>query len=176
MANKWFRHGVLLALVVILADQISKWWIVEKIMRPEGVVGTPFFTPERIEILPVFNLVMAWNRGVSFGMFNNDGQWNALILSVLSVAVSVGLLIWLRKAENRLVALSIGSIIGGALGNVVDRVRWGAVADFVDLHVLGYHWPAFNVADSAICVGATLMVLESLFNRSEESQKQGHDQ
>jgi signal peptidase II len=74
----------------------------------------------------------------------------------------------MKKAETRLAALSLAAIIGGALGNVIDRVRFGAVVDFLDFHVLGYHWPAFNVADSAITVGAAILILESLFNKGEK--------
>ncbi|MCR6630021.1 MAG: signal peptidase II [Magnetospirillum sp.] len=162
--------GLTLAAVIIVLDQLSKWWIVEKVMRPEGVWETPFYSPTRIEILPVFDLVMAWNRGVSFGLFNNDGSWNAVALSVLSVAISLGLIAWMRKAQSTLVVLALGGIIGGALGNVVDRIRWGAVADFLDVHVMGYHWPAFNLADSAISVGAVLLVLDALFVKPSSSK------
>lgn len=164
------RPGLILAAILIVLDQLSKWWIVERVMRPEGVVDTPFYSPVRIDVLPFFDLVMAWNRGVSFGIFNNDGRWNALLLSVLSVAVSVGLVIWMRKAETPLVRLALGGIIGGALGNVIDRMRWGAVADFLDVHVMGYHWPAFNLADSAITVGAVLLVLDALFAKSSSTK------
>lgn len=164
------RPGLILAAAIILCDQLSKWWVVEKLMRPEGVVETPFYTPVRLAVLPVFDLVMAWNRGVSFGILNNDGRWNALLLSLLSVAVSVGLVLWMRKAQSRLVLLALGGIVGGALGNVVDRVRWGAVADFLDVHVMGYHWPAFNLADSAISVGAVLLVLDALFTKSSSTK------
>lgn len=164
------RPGLILAAVLIVLDQISKWWIVERVMRPEGVLDTPFYSPVRISVLPVFDLVMAWNRGVSFGIFNNDGRWNVLALSVLSVAISIGLVAWMRKAESLLVRLALGGIIGGALGNVIDRVRWGAVADFLDVHVMGYHWPAFNLADSAITVGAVLLVLDALFNKSSSTK------
>lgn len=156
------RAGLSLAALIIVLDQISKWWIVETVMRPQGVWETPFYTPTRIEVLPFFDLVMAWNRGVSFGIFNNGGDWNAVILSGLSIVIVAFLVGWLRKAHNRMVALALGGIIGGALGNVIDRVRWGAVADFLDVHVAGYHWPAFNLADSAITVGAILLVLDSL--------------
>lgn len=159
------RSGLILAAVIIAADQLSKWWVVEKIMRPEGVTETPFFGLKSIAVTPFFNLVMTWNRGVSFGVFNNHGPWNALALSVLSLAIVVGLLIWLRKSDQRLIILALGSIIGGALGNVIDRVRWGAVADFLDVHALGWHWPAFNLADSAITIGAVLLILDSLFSR-----------
>lgn len=158
------RSGLILAAAVIVADQLSKWWIVEKVMRPEGVDTTPFFSPHMIEVTPFFNLVMTWNRGVSFGIFNNHGQWNAIALSVLSVVIVAALLVWLKKAGSRLVVLALGSIIGGALGNVIDRSRWGAVADFLDVHAFGHHWPAFNVADSGITIGAILLVLDSLFS------------
>ncbi|CAA7613206.1 signal peptidase II [Magnetospirillum sp. UT-4] len=161
------RPGLILAAIVMILDQATKWWIVETVMRPEGVAETPFFSPVRIEVLPVFDLVMAWNRGVSFGIFNTDGPWNALVLSVLSLVISGGLVLWLHKAETRLVGYALGAIIGGALGNVVDRIRWGAVADFLDVHVAGWHWPAFNLADSAITVGAVLLVLDALFPRRD---------
>lgn len=164
------RPGLILAVIIVVLDQLSKWWVVERVMRPEGVVDTPFFSPTRIEVLPFFDLVMAWNRGVSFGIFNNDGRWNALALSVLSVAIAIGLVVWMRKSTTTLVTLALGGIIGGALGNVVDRVRWGAVADFLDVHVMGYHWPAFNLADSAISVGAVLLVLDALFTKSSSTK------
>lgn len=157
------RLGFGVAALVVALDQLSKWWIVEKVMRPEGVLGTPFYSPTRIEVLPVFDLVMAWNRGVSFGIGNNGGEWNALILSALAVAICVAMAVWLAKAETLLVRVALGGIIGGALGNVIDRARFGAVADFLDVHVAGYHWPAFNIADSAITVGAVFLVVDSLF-------------
>lgn len=157
------RPGLLLAVIILVLDQISKWWVVERIMRPEGVAETPFFTPHSIEILPVLHMVMAWNRGVSFGMFNNDGPWNALILSALALVISVCLIVWMRKAEGLWMKLSLGLIVGGALGNVIDRVRWGAVADFIFFHVGTFEWPAFNVADTAISVGAVLLLGQSLF-------------
>jgi len=163
------RPGLILAALVIVLDQLTKWWAVTR-LRPEGVLQTPFFSTERIEVLPFFDIVMAWNRGVSFGIFNNDGQWNAIALSVLSLAICVGLAVWMRKAETRLIALALGGIIGGALGNVIDRIRWGAVADFLDVHVMGYHWPAFNLADSAISIGAAVLVLDALFARSSSAK------
>ncbi|MBR9971863.1 signal peptidase II [Magnetospirillum sulfuroxidans] len=164
------KLGLMLAAALIVADQISKWWVVEKVMRPDGVTDTPFFSPTVIELTPFFNLLMTWNRGVSFGIFNNDGPWNALALSALSVVIVIALLIWLGKAQGRLISLALGAIIGGALGNVVDRVRWGAVADFLDVHAFGWHWPAFNLADSAITIGAILLILDSLFSRQNSDK------
>jgi signal peptidase II len=165
------KQALGLAAILIVLDQLSKWWMVERVMRPVGVWETPFYSPTRIEVAPFFDLVMAWNRGVSFGMFNNDGAWNAVALSVLSVVIVIGLVIWLRKVESTHLTLALGAIIGGALGNVIDRVRWGAVADFLDFHVMGYHWPAFNLADSAITVGAAVLVLDALFARPSSSKK-----
>ena len=163
MAPNPFRTGLAVAGTVIVLDQLSKWWVVEKLMRPDGVEGTPFYTPVRIILAPFFDLVMAWNRGVSFGIGNNGGAWNAVILSGLALVIVAAMLVWLRKAEAPLAQVALGGIIGGALGNVIDRARFGAVADFLDVHSAGYHWPAFNLADSAITVGAIFLVLDSLF-------------
>lgn len=163
------RPGLSLAAVIIVLDQVSKAWVID-LMRPLGVWETPFYSPTRIEVLPFFDLVMAWNRGVSFGIFNNGGQWNALLLGLLSAAICIGLVAWMRKADSLPVSLALGAIVGGALGNVIDRVRYGAVADFLDVHVMGYHWPAFNLADSAITVGAVVLVLDSLFARPTSSK------
>ncbi|CUW41498.1 Lipoprotein signal peptidase lspA [Magnetospirillum sp. XM-1] len=163
-------RGLSVATLIIVLDQLSKYWIIEKVMRPEGVEGTPFYSATRIEVLPVFDLVMAWNRGVSFGIGNNSGEWNALILSALAMVICAAMTFWLAKAETLLVQVALGGIIGGALGNVIDRARFGAVADFLDVHVAGYHWPAFNVADSAITVGAVFLVVDSLFGARDSSK------
>lgn len=159
------RKGLGLALIIIGLDQASKIWIVEQVMQP----------PRIIEVTPFFNLVMGWNYGVSFGMFNQNSPWNAWVLSAIALAIVIVLLLWLRKADKGLVVLALGMIIGGALGNVIDRVRFGAVADFLDFHVAGYHWPAFNVADSGITVGAALLVLDALFAKSEKPKTKTPD-
>lgn len=153
-----FRRGLPLALLILVLDQASKWWIVEHVMRP----------PQVIEVTPFFNLVMGWNRGVSFGMFNEYSEAGAWILSGLALVIISVLLVWLYRAPERRVQLAIGAIVGGAIGNVIDRVRFGAVADFLDVHAMGYHWPAFNVADSGITLGAIVLVLDSLFTGSEK--------
>ncbi len=159
------RLGLGLAALVLVLDQISKWYVVEVVMRPDGMSETPFYTPRAIEILPFFDIVMAWNRGVSFGIFNNDSPYNAVLLSALSLAISIGLVAWLARTRDTWLRVALGLIIGGALGNVIDRIRWGAVADFLDLHVAGWHWPAFNVADAGITVGAALLVVDALFGQ-----------
>jgi len=143
------RYGLAIALLVIILDQVTK-----------QVVLGGFATGEVREVLPFFNLVLVWNRGVSFGMFGSAGvPW---LLSGIALAVVIGLAIWLRRAESRVVASGLALVIGGALGNVIDRVRFGAVVDFLDVHAFGWHWPAFNVADSAICIGAAVLVLDGL--------------
>ena len=148
------RLGLSVAAVVLLLDQLSKVLILALVMDP----------PRTIYVLPFFNIVLVWNRGVSFGIFGGGAvpPW-ALVL--LAAAIVVMLLAWLKRAENRWVAISIGLVIGGAIGNVIDRLVYGAVLDFLDVHAAGYHWPAFNLADSAITVGIVLLLAESLFPR-----------
>jgi signal peptidase II len=147
-----------LAAAVFVLDQASKWLILDLFSA----------SPRVIEVLPFFNLVLAWNRGISFGMFGGLGDWGPWILVGLALVICVVLVLWLAKAENRITAASLGLIIGGAAGNVVDRVRFQAVVDFLDVHAFGYHWPAFNVADSAICIGAVILILDSLFFNVEK--------
>lgn len=146
------RLGLVIAALTVALDQLSKWAALEVLDLPGGA----------IQVTPFFNLVMVWNRGVSFGMFNSAGALAPWFLAGLALAVVVGLVIWLQRADQVLTGLGLGLIIGGALGNVIDRVRFGAVVDFLDFHALGYHWPAFNLADSAICVGALLLLADGL--------------
>jgi signal peptidase II len=110
-----------------------------------------------------FNLVLVWNPGVSFGIFRSGGEAGRWLLVVLAIAIAVILVFWLRRERRLWPRLAIWLILAGALGNVADRIRFGAVVDFLDFHAFGYHWPAFNVADSAIVVGAVILVLDSLF-------------
>jgi len=147
------RLGLLVAVPIVLLDQLSKWWVLADLMSP----------PRAIELTGFFNLVLVWNRGVSFGMFNAHSSWGPIVLAGLALAISVGLVVWLRRVESRLLAAAIGLVLGGAIGNVIDRGRFGAVVDFLDFHAFGYHWPAFNVADSAITVGVALLLYDSLF-------------
>lgn len=144
--------GWTVALLVIGLDQLTKWaalYLLDLPSRP-------------IEVTSFFNLVMVWNRGVSFGMFNAAGPLAPWLLSGLALGVVIGLAIWLRRTEHWLIAVGLGLVIGGALGNVVDRLRYGAVVDFLDFHVAGWHWPAFNIADAGICVGAGLILVDGL--------------
>jgi signal peptidase II len=154
-----FRLGLGVAGLTLLLDQLSKWWILAAVMQP----------PRTIEITSFFNIVLVWNRGVSFGLFNQPGGWNAVVLSIVALAVVVVLLVWMARTHHRLTALALGLIVGGAIGNVIDRLRFGAVVDFLDVHYAGWHWPAFNVADSGISMGAALLIAEALFFRARSS-------
>ena len=151
--------GLGIAVLVFVLDQLTKWWIVTDVMNP----------PRIVEIVPFFNIVLVRNRGASFGMLNNGGEWGPLLLTVLAFAIAVGLLVWLWRARSSWVAVALGMIIGGAAGNVIDRLRFGAVIDFLDAHVGELHWPAFNLADSAITVGVVILLADSLIGRSGKS-------
>jgi signal peptidase II len=155
------RFGCQIATLAIALDQATKWWILEGVMQP----------PRVIPVTPFFNLLLTWNNGVSFGLFNNSNNLNALLLSVLAIVIVVFLFFWLRKAENKRMAAGLGLIIGGALGNVIDRGLHGAVVDFLDFYIDTLHWPAFNIADSCITVGAILLILDSLFSPKPEQAK-----
>jgi signal peptidase II len=128
-----------------------------------AVVCTVALPP--VEVTPFFDLVLVWNRGVSFGMLTGGGGVPPWALVALAGAIGLFLLAWLWRETRAPARLALWLVIAGAVGNVVDRLRFGAVVDFLDFHVNGYHWPAFNVADSAIVVGAGLLLLDSLFLR-----------
>ena len=146
------RLGYLIAAAVIVLDQVTKYWIVHHVMAP----------PRVIEVTGFFNIVMVWNRGASFGLFRAESDTGPLILGFVAIAICVALTFWLRRVTHRWLGCAIGLVIGGALGNVIDRVWHRAVADFLDFHAFGYHWPAFNVADIAISVGVGMLLLDGL--------------
>jgi len=157
------RRGLGLAALVAVADQASKTEILD-LMRPPGVNGTPFAAADRVTVAPVIDFVLSWNTGVSFGLGNNHGAYNAWIFTALAVIIGTVMIGWMAKAETRLSLATMGLVVGGALGNVIDRLRFGAVVDFIYVHIGAFDWwPAFNVADSAICIGAALLVFDSLF-------------
>ncbi len=149
--------GLGAAAFVIVVDQLTKAAVLAHF------AGRAF---DSNPITPFFNLVLTYNWGMSFGMLNSapqaGGGGNALLFSLAAVIVVVGLLFWLKRVASPLLATAIGLIVGGALGNVVDRIRLGGVVDFLDFHIGSWHWPAFNIADSAICFGVALLLLDSL--------------
>lgn len=160
MVRVGYRRALPVAAAVVVLDQLSKWWILAAVMQP----------PREIPVTPFFNLVLAWNRGVSFSLFHSGAAYAPYILSAVAVAVVAGLLWWLRRFDRLWPALGIGLVVGGALGNVVDRLRFGAVVDFLDVHAAGWHWPAFNLADSAITVGVALLVVDGLSGAVDKSK------
>lgn len=150
------RLGLIVATMIVVADRLIKWW----------AIGALAEEPFGVEILPFFNLVLVWNRGISFGMFGG-GALPPWLLGAIAVAVILALVVWLRRVETRLLAATIGLVIGGAAGNVIDRFRFGAVADFLDFHWGDYHWPAFNLADAAITVGVVILLIDALLIGNE---------
>ncbi len=153
-----FRNGLAVTAAVLAVDQLTKWWIVFTVMQP----------PRVIEVTPFFNLVLGWNYGVSFGMLDSVHGLGAWLLPVAVVAITAVLVVWLYRIDRLRPAVGLGLIIGGAIGNLIDRLRFGAVADFLDFYAWGHHWPAFNAADSAITVGAVVLILDSLFVTDEK--------
>ena len=148
-------------LILIFLDQVTKWWIINYVMQPIKI----------LPITPFFNIVLTWNSGISFGIFSNQGGFSVIILSTLAILIVFFLAVWLVKAENRKLIIGLIFIIGGAIGNIIDRVYHGAVIDFLDFHINNYHWPAFNLADSCIFIGAALIILDSLFPDKKEQAK-----
>jgi signal peptidase II len=153
------RLGIVSGLLVLCADQGSKYWILNVIDLPDL---------RQIVLLPVLNLTMVWNQGVTFGLLNGLGSWSHFALAGIALVVVGALGLWLRRAENALAALSIGAIAGGAVGNVIDRLRYGAVVDFIHAHIGDWSWYVFNVADAAIVCGVVLLILESQIKRRPE--------
>ncbi len=146
------------ALAIFFLDQLTKYWVVEGL----GMMHRP-----PIVVTEFFSLVMVWNHGVSFGMFSNpDSMLSAYLLVGLALVISGLLLRAARQATLRLEVVAYGMIIGGAMGNALDRVRFGAVADFLYFHLGQWGYPAFNVADSAICIGVGLLLL-TMFKNSK---------
>jgi len=148
-----FLRGIIIAIFILAADQLHKYYMLEVVeIQKQAIYVTSFF-----------NLVMVWNQGISFGMFN-DNPYSQYIFPILSLVIITILLIWLKRTNVFWHNIGISFIIGGAIGNnLVDRIRFGAVADFFDFHIMGYHWPAFNIADMAIFLGALILCLDSIF-------------
>jgi lipoprotein signal peptidase len=147
------RLGLIAAAAVLAADQASKAWILYGLDLPS--LG-------RVDLLPVLSLTMVWNQGVTFGLLRGAGPAGPIVLTAVALAVVAALALWLRRAETRLTAAAIGAIAGGAVGNVADRLRFGAVVDFIHAHVGGWSWYVFNVADAAIVCGVAALLLDGL--------------
>jgi signal peptidase II len=146
--------------LIIVLDQLTKLWVVSALKLGQSIELTSFF-----------NLVFVYNPGAAFSFLSDAGGWQRWFFVGLALAVSAWLTLLIRQhASERLLPLAAAMILGGALGNVIDRIRFGAVVDFLDAHAAGWHFPAFNVADSAISVGVALLIWQGLFSSSREMQ------
>jgi signal peptidase II len=162
-----FRAGAVAALAVLAADQASKYWVLHILDLPDL---------RQVTLLPVLNLTMVWNRGVTFGLLNGFGEAGPVILAVLALAVVAALGVWLSRANSLLMAVSIGAIAGGAVGNVIDRLRFGAVVDFIHAHIGEWSWYVFNIADAAIVCGVAALLLDSQLTGRNKDPKNDREQ
>ena len=137
------------ALIVFGADQVSKWFVIKQF----------FDSSKPIVVTSFFNLVITWNSGVSFGLFPANSDYGIVFLSLVAITLSGVIIRWMYQAQSCLLICSYGLILGGAMGNLMDRFRFGAVADFLDFHLWNYHWYTFNIADSAIVLGVFVILL-----------------
>ncbi|MDC9727986.1 MAG: signal peptidase II [Methyloprofundus sp.] len=147
--------------VMVVFDQVTKIW-----------VNLNLSLHESIPIMPSFSITYAHNYGAAFSFLSEAGGWQRWFFAVLAIAVSVGIIIYLKKLkpEEKLLAVSLSLILGGAIGNIIDRVIYGYVIDFLDVYYQVYHWPIFNIADSAITVGVGLMLIESFMEKEEQEE------
>jgi signal peptidase II len=152
---------VLIAGIILAADQLSKWAVLEY-FQVKGSQVTP--------LTSFLNLVLVFNPGISFGLLGDHSLLGPYAFTVFALIVTVVLIMWAYKTPEFLQCLYFSFVIGGALGNVIDRLRFDAVVDFIDVHGFGYHWPAFNLADSAITLGVLALILNNLFKKPESGK------
>lgn len=171
------RIGLPVAVGALILDQLSKWWIRVVVMDP----------PHDIPIASFFSLVLAWNRGISFSFFRSDAPFAPYVFSAVALAIVAGLVIWMYRMDRAWPAVAVALIVGGAIGNVADRLIFGAVVDFLFFHGEAYpgfcamldgiglggfdcRWPAFNLADSFIFIGVALLLADGLFARPKTAK------
>jgi signal peptidase II len=167
MLRSWFWGplsplGLGIAAVTLLADQAHKTWMLH--VYDIGAKGT-------VTLTPYFDLVLVWNRGISYGLLAQEsalGRWGLILFAL---GASLALAAWLARLDSRLAAASVGLIIGGAIGNAIDRILYGAVADFFSFHAFGYQWYVFNIADTAIVAGVVGLLYDSLFRGHKKAGK-----
>lgn len=161
----WRLGCFLWAGLLIGIDQLSKYWLrTEIVPQPESLITITSF----------FNLNHAWNYGTAFSLFWSTAESQRWFLIAGTGLISVALMVWLWRTPSKLTAVAVGSILGGALGNIIDRVQHGAVFDFLQFHLADYYWPSFNIADSAIVCGVALLLWES-FKQDAQQRKKHHD-
>jgi signal peptidase II len=160
--QKYFIRWLLLSALVVVLDQLSKAVVISHFDVSEFAYGSQW------EVTDFFNLVLAHNQGAAFSFLNDAGGWQRWLFSVIALAAAAWI-IWLlrRHATQKLFSFALAFILGGALGNLIDRIAYGYVTDFLDFHWRGNHFPAFNLADSAITCGAALLLLDGFINKTE---------
>lgn len=143
--------------IVVFLDQLLKWYL----LGPFDLAGRG-----RVPVTFFFDLTLVWNRGISYGLLQQGvvGRWILVGLTIVAVVI---LLVWMSGMSDRMSTAGIGLIVGGALGNLIDRILYGAVVDFISLHVAGFHWYVFNLADCAIVTGVAGILYKSAFDRSK---------
>lgn len=151
--RKW--HWFLISFFVVLADQLSKYWVQATLI--------PY---KPMPVSPMLNLTLAYNTGAAFSFLSGAGDWHRWFFAAFSFIVSIILMFWLWRAssQSRLQSTAISLILGGAVGNLLDRGLYGYVIDFVDVYYKYHHFATFNLADSAICIGAALLILDMLIH------------
>lgn len=154
--------GLLACIIIVAADQLSKAAVLHWFATNSG----------KIIVTPFLNIVLAWNKGVSFSLFPAQSSQAIWALIVVAALLSFVLFIWIWMAETKFIGVCLGMILGGALGNIADRFQFGAVVDFLDFHLYGYHWYTFNIADCGIVVGAALLLGHQLFFAKDHSTGQ----
>jgi signal peptidase II len=163
--NKLLLQGFGIALFVFVVDQITKYFafkVVTDVMIRTGRAQN------MIKVTEFFNISKVWNTGISFGMFRNMYA-NQVILSAITIVIIAILVRWMMKIEKGYLMMAVGITLGGAFGNLTDRLRFGAVADFLDFHIGTLHWPSFNIADLAVCIGVFIILLDDLFLKKKLS-------
>ncbi|MET0741995.1 MAG: signal peptidase II [Microvirga sp.] len=146
--------GLVVALVTLVLDQATKLYTFFVFDLP---------VKEPVALGPFLNLIVVWNRGVSYGLFQQSTEAGRWILILVSVVASIGLTVWITRTRGRMLAASLGLVVGGAIGNVIDRLVFGAVFDFIQLHAGSFSWYVFNVADAAIVAGVAGLLYDSFF-------------
>jgi signal peptidase II len=152
------KHWFIVSLIVILLDQATKYWVGQYLMP---------YTP--VPVIPMFNITLAYNTGAAFSFLSGAGVWHRILFAGFSLVMSIllAILLWRTNQEEKLQAAGLSLILGGAVGNLIDRAFFGYVVDFIDLYYKNYHFATFNVADSAICIGAVFFAWDLLFSKKQ---------
>ena len=147
-------------LLVLVTDQLSKNYVLSIINDKQDI----------IHLAPFLNITLVWNKGVTFGMFS-DVPYGKMIITLFNIILTMVLFIWMIRSSEKIEKYAIAMIIGGALGNIIDRVRFGAVVDFIDLYIYSYHWYVFNIADGAICLGVMILLYLNITSNNKKLKK-----